>query len=557
MPATDVLDGAGLLSWARQAVAELVARRAEINALNVFPVPDSDTGSNMAHTMEAALKNAEALVEKKPESVDNAASIAAALAAGSVKGARGNSGVVLSQVLRGIAQSAEKGVITGEGITNSLSLALSFVNKAITDPVEGTVITVLRAASIAAAQDEEGTLTSIVESATQAARIALANTPSQLAALREAGVVDAGGRGFVILLDALLSVVTGEPIAGEGVELAERIAGLGSELSEGANAGEASRREASASEGVSEHGHGAAGYLEVMFYISGCSLDDVRDALAPLGDSLNIAQLDGDAGTVHIHSREAGTVIETAFGLGQVSDLRLEVLPDSPAQMPPTAGKRVVVAITPPGALAQLYAESGALVVPRTGEDQDIVVDVVSQARLSRASEIILLPNGMLDKYELASIERSSLAFEQSITIVPASKLVRGLAALSVHDPEQPLAMDTYAMVEATTAMRTARLKVATKARLTPAGPCAKGDILAVAGGVTIVVGEDVLGTVIDACRRMLEVGGEQITLLVEGELIADITAEAVQDGLPKHRRVDVAVYPADNLGSLVEIGVE
>lgn len=546
MPATgtlEVLDGDGLLAWAKLAVAELVARRAEINALNVFPVPDSDTGSNMAHTMESALAKAQELATDKPEARTDAAAIAAALATGAVRGARGNSGVVLSQVLRGIAQAADGGVLTGASITTSLSLALSFVNRAITDPVEGTVITVLRAASIAAAQTESEDLSTVVEAAASAAQTALANTPSQLAALREAGVVDAGGKGFVILLEALRQVTSGD-------EKADEVRPV---------------RQASESTATDRGaGHGHCGYLEVMFSIDGVALDAVRDALAPLGDSLVIAHMDNTSGTVHIHSHDAGAVIETAYRLGAVSGLRIEVLPDAKA-VDVLNPKRVVVAITPPGTLAQLYGQAGALVVtrgPHPARDTDIVYEVVSQARSSGASEVILLPNGLVDRVELASIERSSLAFEQSITIVPAGMLVCGLAALSVHDPMQPLALDTLAMVEATTNMRTAVLQRAEKARLTQAGACAKNDILAKSNGEIIAVADNELEALAAACTRMLDVGGEQITLLIRDELADSITYDAVEDalhkrGLNRHRQVDVAIYPADNLESLVEIGVE
>ena len=141
-------DGARLMSWARRASDELNRRRVEINKLNVFPVPDSDTGSNMAHTMASAVAEAERLPgDRDPRQV------AEALAVGAVKGARGNSGVVLSQVMRGVAQSMADNAPGGVVIADSLAAAVRFVDKAIADPVEGTVITVLRAAAVAAEQE--------------------------------------------------------------------------------------------------------------------------------------------------------------------------------------------------------------------------------------------------------------------------------------------------------------------------------------------------------------------------------------------------------------------
>ena len=198
-----VIDGAQLLSWARRTVQVLKVHREEINRLNVFPVPDSDTGSNMAHTMSAALENAETV-----ESPASCADIASALAVGSIKGARGNSGVVLSQVLRGVAQAAAEGDLDAASVADALSNAVVYVERAITDPVEGTIVTVLRKAATAAQEALSGAagespLDAVTSAAVTAAEEALEQTPSQLAELRDAGVVDAGGRGLVLLLTAL------------------------------------------------------------------------------------------------------------------------------------------------------------------------------------------------------------------------------------------------------------------------------------------------------------------------------------------------------------------
>ena len=466
------LDGSRLHDWAARAVTELSTRRAEINALNVFPVPDADTGSNMTHTMEAAL----AEVEKLGGSPD-AAAVAGALAIGSVRGARGNSGLVLSQVLRAVADSASHGRVDGASISRSLTLAVQLVDRAIAEPVEGTVITVLRAAAVAA--EAGGSLHEVVSAAVRAARTALANTPSQLDVLREAGVVDAGGAGFLILLETLLAEV-------EGTDVPQI-----PELAPAAPAAD----------------------LEVTFFYVG-DLDELQDAISPLGDSLVIARADDTSGRVHIHSREAGGVIETAFGLGDVSDLRLEVLPDHPRVDAP---RRVVVAVTPPGSVADLYREAGAVVV-EPGED--IVSEILGRVRSSRAQELILLPNGLLTRRQLVSVEKATHAFEQTLTIVPTGRLVSGIAALSVHDAEAPIGVAAYTMTEAAAAMRTA-----------------------------VVESVPVQQTVADRCRELLAEGGEHVILLTGTEVDVDrLTGEL---------GVDVLAFPADGLGHLVEIGVE
>lgn len=469
------LDGPRLHAWAARAVAELSARRAEINALNVFPVPDADTGSNMTHTMEAALAEADRL----PADADVAA-VAAALASGSVRGARGNSGLVLSQVLRAVADSAARGSVDGDSIARSLTLAVTLVDRAIAEPVEGTVITVLRAAALAA-ESASGDLHAVATAALEAARTALANTPSQLDVLREAGVVDAGGTGFVVLLETLLAEI-------EGTE----------ELPQ-----------------VEASPNGPAADLEVTFFFVG-DLDCLQARIAPLGESLVIARADDTSGRVHIHSRTAGRVIETAFSAGAVSDLRLEVLPDAPQVDAP---RRVVVAVTPPGSVAELYREAGAVVV---APGESVVSDILGQVRSSRAQELILLPNGLLDRRQLVSVERATHAFEQTFTIVPTSRLVSGIAALSVHDPEAPIGVAAYTMTEAAAAMRTAIVATPT---------------------------HSVEEATEAACRRLLADGGEHVILLTGTEVDVDKLDAALD--------VDVMAFPADGLGHLVEIGVE
>lgn len=315
------LDAHGLRNWAHRAVGELSHRRAEINALNVFPVPDSDTGSNMAHTMEAAV----AEVEKAD------GDIAAALAMGAVRGARGNSGMVLSQVLRGVAEATVDSTIDGAIFAASLMHAVELVDRAIAEPVEGTVITVLRCAAETAestARQPNSSFHGVVADTISAARTALAETPSQLPELRAAGVVDAGGAGLVILLETLLAEIEGTT----------------------------SHSPESMPETVTE--------LEVVFFFEGDSAV-LKEKIAPLGTSLVIAQAGEDSASIHIHSTQAGAVIETAFAAGSVSNLRLEALPEAPAQRENTdeGHTHTVYAAAPAGPMAELVQSAGVTVV--------------------------------------------------------------------------------------------------------------------------------------------------------------------------------------------------
>lgn len=526
MAASPLLDGTRLLAWARRAADELDRRRVEINALNVFPVPDADTGSNMAHTMAAAVEEAEALGPGA-----GAEEVAEALAVGAVRGARGNSGVVLSQVMRGVAQSIAEDASEGVMVAEALGSAVGFVDRAIADPVEGTVVTVLRAAAAEAREVVEEaddpaalSLTDVAVPATDAARVALARTPSQLPALREAGVVDAGGAGLVVLLETLVG------------ETAPAAPGL---------AGEAAPKD------VDTHGLGGDVALEVLFSFEG-DLDALEGALAPLGDSLIVARLNETAGRVHIHSHEAGRVVEAAYAAGAVSELRLEALPPATAAPAPAtaAPRRLIIAVTPPGSLTTLYAESGAVTV---APGPEVISDMLAAIKHSQSDEIIVLPNGLLSSDNLAAVEKATRAMEQTITLLPTVRLVSGIAALSVYDETQPLATAAFTMSEAAGEMRTAVAVRAEKGALTQGGAVGKGDVVVTARGETLLIADRPADAVERACRRLLEHGGEQVTILFDS---AELSAAELEE-LASALRVEVMVYPADGLEACAEIGVE
>ena len=573
----EYLDGPALHRWLTRAVAELVARRAEINKLNVFPVPDADTGSNMAHTMEAALAEVNSLPAAHQCDITR---LTAAIAVGAVKGARGNSGMVLSQVLRGLAQSAVSDRITGRTVQQALTTANKFVHHAIIEPVEGTVVTVLRAAAIA-----------------------LANTPSQLAVLRDAGVVDAGAQGLVLLLETMLDEVSGGTIetstnpsfqppkpkalsikvvgtaAPGSVDMFTQLLGATritaptntkSNPTEQPQQGKTPPKPqlarlwnhqpptidtpptttthnqqkphttTNANPTVpTETTRPRVDYLEVMFFIQNADLNHVRDQLQPLGDSFIIAPISPHSASVHIHTHQAGTVIETAHHLGKITNLHIEALPEAT-----TTSHRIILALTPTGLITHLYQSAGALTI---NPGDDIVLDIAAAARASGATEIILLPNGMLTTHQLASIERSSHAFEQALTIVPTGTIIRGLAALAACNNTQPLAVDAYTMGEAAQATRTARIitdpttteihAITNDKNRHPTTLCTTTSLhQAIAPTPT---------TLIDPTTR-------RITILID-----ETAPEFSASDLPKFHGVEIITYRTQNLGSLAEIGVE
>lgn len=402
------IDASALHAWAKRSVAELSLRRAELNQLNVFPVPDADTGSNMAHTMEAALAEA-----------DKGGDVAEALAVGSVRGARGNSGMVLSQVLRAVADSSVDSLIDSKTLVSALNLAVELVDRAIATPVEGTVVSVLKAAAQAAteAYQHSDVLVDVVRATCDEAAKALANTPSQLDVLRQAGVVDAGGAGLVILLECLLAEVT-ETEPREGIAIPETVF-----------------------------------ELEVVFYFHG-GIDKLEAKIAPLGDSLVVARASEDEANVHIHTSHAGQVIETAFAMGKVSNLRLEVLPAKAASQDKLADDhpRVFVS-TRDEEMAKLFTSVGATVYAPGVE--------------LRADDIFVGRPGGLDL--------------QAAQVVPVDSNVAAIAALSVYAP----------------------------------GPDAAATMAEVAGAMRVDrPSDETVGAIIACCNDLLGSGGEQLTIL-------------------------------------------
>ena len=603
----EYLDGPALHRWLTRAVAELVARRAEINKLNVFPVPDADTGSNMAHTMEAALAEVNNLPAAHQRDITK---LTAAIAVGAVKGARGNSGMVLSQVLRGLAQSAVSDRITGRTVQQALTTANKFVHHAIIEPVEGTVVTVLRAAAIAANQAPTDSLIDVLTAATTAAAIALANTPSQLAVLRDAGVVDAGAQGLVLLLETMLDEVSGGTIetstnpsfqppkpkalsikvvgtaAPGSVDMFTQLLGatrITAPTNTKSNPTEQPQQGKTPPKPRSPFGQPTqlarlwnhqpptidtpptttthtrqkphttnanptvptettrprVDYLEVMFFIQNADLNHVRAQLQPLGDSFIIAPISPHSASVHIHTHQAGTVIETAHHLGKITNLHIEALPEAT-----TTSHRIILALTPTGLITHLYQSAGALTI---NPGDDIVLDIAAAARASGATEIILLPNGMLTTHQLASIERSSHAFEQALTIVPTGTIIRGLAALAACNNTQPLAVDAYTMGEAAQATRTARIitdPITTEIHAITNDKNRHPTTLCTTTSLHQAIAHT-LTTLIDPTAR-------RVTILID-----ETAPEFSASDLPKFHGVEIITYRTQNLGSLAEIGVE
>ena len=531
------LDDAAVGQWYRTAVEVLSEYRSRLDDLNVFPVPDGDTGTNLLLTAQAAVA---ALDQQGARTTESAWSV---LARGAVLGARGNSGTILAQLLRGLAdQLAGQAPAEGPAFAAAMQKAADTAYTAVADPAEGTFLTVARAgaeAAVAAVDAGRATLADVVRAAADGARTALEATPSQLAVLREAGVVDAGGAGLCVVLDALVMTVTGvEPAR---PPLARR-----------------------------DHGHKHSGEhlphqppagpgSEVQFLLADTTEGAVarlHERLAALGDSLVIVGVDTASGrewNVHVHLADVGAAIEAGIDAGRPYRVSVTPLAITPGPEP-VPGTRAVVAVVQSDGLADLFGAEGVHVLacgPEGVTEEEILQEVLA----STAAEVVVLPN---DSGLTAIAGRAATRAREAgvdVGVVPTRSPVQGLAAIAVSDPGRRFGDDVIAMAEAAAATRWAEVTVAEQEGLTSAGRCRPGDALGSAEGDVVVLGPDLGAVACELLDRLLSAGGELATVVVgPDESLGDIVCAHLG---ATHPTVEVTRYTGGPGGLPLQIGVE
>ena len=453
-------DGEGLLGAFRAAVANMEAHVDEINALNVYPVPDGDTGSNMYATVKAALDEAEAATDRSTER------IAAAISFGALMGARGNSGVITSQIFRGMAEGlGGKSRFNGLDLAHALSLGAKTAYGAVAKPVEGTILTVIRESADAAVQaaERDNDIETVLAATVAAAEKSVARTPSLLAILREAGVVDSGGQGIYRLFQGALLHLVGRSPAGAARERSHAGAGV-----------KPSTLVAHADEGF--------GY-ETMFLLQpngsgGLDVDAIRDHLESIGESVLVAG-DRRALKVHVHNERPDLVIGYGLSVGALSRISIENLdnqardiretrataftseaptaasaaPESAASPAPATPALGVVAVVAGDGLAAIFRDFGVAAVVQGGQSANPSTGELLEAiGAVDASEIIVLPNN--PNVVLAARQVASMT-DRPVTVVPTRNAAEGFAALLALDPSLDAAANAGSMGEAARAIQT------------------------------------------------------------------------------------------------------
>jgi DAK2 domain fusion protein YloV len=564
-----LLDASALRDWAHTAVSDLITHIDEINRLNVFPVADSDTGANMLFTMRSALAEANAGTgtEGGPGCV---ARVTAALSAGALNGARGNSGVILSQILRGIADvtaaaAADRGGelsdidvdLLGAALRRGIELVITSMGG---EEIPGTIISVLRAAARAVeecANGGEGLVQATI-AAGDAAVVALEKTPEQLDVLADAGAVDAGGRGLLVLLDALRSTVTGQAPARTVYELSPR---------------------ALSADATTER---PTPQFEVMYLLHGCdaaAADALRDRLGELGESVAIAaapSVTQGGYSVHVHTDDAGAAVEAGLVAGRLSRIVISALSSGATGLP--AGgwtrERAVLAVVDGDGAAELFSGEGACVLQPDPDAADPATDI-SAHQLVRAvvdtgaAQVIVLPNGYVSAEELVAGCTAAIGWGIDVVPIPTGSMVQGLAALAVHEPGRQAVDDGFTMARAAGAARHGSVRIATESALTWAGRCQPGDGLGIAGDEVLIVAADVAGAAIGLLDLLLASGGDLVTVLLGAGLEdaaddpdRDAAAGDIRDLLQRHVHdhhpgTELETYRTGHRGDALLIGVE
>ncbi|WP_243057248.1 DAK2 domain-containing protein [Nocardioides sp. SR21] len=517
------------------AVDALSEAREEIDALNVYPVPDGDTGTNMYLTMSAARDAVRDATGGDPE-----ADLGPALAAfsrGALLGARGNSGVILSEMIGALARrivqatpDERRALVMAEALRQATEASYAAVG----DPVEGTMLSVIRGAAEAgaeAAQAPTARSSDVFTAAAQGARTALARTPEQLQVLRDAGVVDAGGRGISVILDAAETVLTGRrpvpvtsPLGSRTIPIPTTPTG---DLTP---------------EGPS---------YEVMYLLDAedAAIPALRSALAPLGDSLVVVGGEG-LWNVHVHVDDVGAAVEAGIAAGRPHRIRVTHFAEQIAEVRQRAtdrqGRRVVAVAAGPG-LASLFEEAGAIVVPGGPGRRPSTGQVLEAITTCGASEVIVLPNDA-DSVRVAQIAASTAQADLEgairVAVIPTQAQVSGLAAIAVHEPGRAFDQDVLEMTATARHARQGAVTVASRQAMTMAGPCEPGDVLGVVAGDFAVVGEELFAVATDVLDRLLGGGGELVTIVAGAEDAEGALATRCAGYVEEHHpAVDVVVY--------------
>jgi uncharacterized protein len=510
---------------------------AALNRLNVYPVPDGDTGTNMSRTLDAVVMD---MAVAEVEMVATCKAISHA----SLMGARGNSGVILSQILRGISSAAAPTqALHPASLADALTSASVAAYAAVGRPMEGTILTVARCAAegAQAAVASGGDLLAVVKGARDAAQLALDDTPRLLPVLAAAGVVDAGGAGYLLLLDAALHVLDGRPLPEP-----EMVDGLIEDF-----------------DSVAHRGDGDVSELryEVMYFLDldDPKIEEFKTRWGQVGDSIVVVGGDG-LWNCHVHTNDIGAAIEIPIDLGgrprkiRVTDLFEEVAAEHALREAAIAGVNhasaaglpavttAVVAVSSGGGLTELFGQLGVQGVVGGGQSANpSTAELLAAVEAVNAQQVVILPNNK----NIIPVAQQVLALtHRHVIVVPTRSMPEALAALVVYDPEESAEANAMAMGAAAEATHTGEITQAVRTTTSDAGPVTVGDWIGLVKGDGIVA---VGGSVTSASERLLDylvtADREIVTIVTGADAKRSVTDELVAWLGETHPHIEIEVH--------------
>ncbi|GAB3058042.1 DAK2 domain-containing protein [Intrasporangium mesophilum] len=570
------LDLVAVRRWAVLTRSLFAARRAEIDALNVFPVPDGDTGTNLYLTFDGAVERT--LAEGGAATADT---LLATFARHLLWTARGNSGVILSQLARGLAEGcAGADEIDGRMLAAGLRRAEQRAREAVTDPKEGTILTVARAMAEAAtatdqaareAGDGISSVYAVSVAALDASRAALERTPEQLEVLARAGVVDAGGAGLVVLLESLERVCAGQRARSDLGDSDRRSRFRPSPQSAALSAAQGAAHAAGGSGRGDGPGESGSPEFEVMYLLRDSDEQAVavlRDRLVELGDSVLVVGGE-EEWNVHAHVDDAGAAVEAGVEAGRPHRIRItHLVEDQHLRQAAAAGEvqpaeRVasgVVACAAGAGLEALFETAGAVVVasgPGRRASTGGLIAAIREQHVRGAAGVVVLPN---DGDTLLAAEAAARATADDgieSHVVHVRTAVQGIAAVAVFEPSAPASANVLAMQAAASATRHGAVTVANRAALTSGGPCQAGDALGVVDGDVVIVGSDQLDVAREVVQRLLASGGELVTVVAGIDAPDGLLDAVTSEARRAHHGIEVSLIDGGQAVYTVLLGVE
>ncbi len=520
------LTGQDLANALAAALAALERNLDVINAMNVFPVPDGDTGTNMYLTVKGTWEAVASL------SQDSAGQVLSAMARGALYSARGNSGVILSQFLGGLAQGVgeDQAVVTPQRLAKALQTASDAAYRAVSRPAEGTMLTVMRFAAqgaLRAGAQRKTTILAVLQEACVDAQQALQKTPEMLPVLKQAGVVDAGGQGVVVMLEAMRRSLAGE--APQAALQETRVAGRVRE------------------EFLSATQEDVFGYC-TQFLIQGedLAVDAIREQMARWASSVVVV---GDAHTVrvHVHTPDPGPAFSYAVSQGTLAQVNLQNMdeqhqgflaahrPEQPREQPQEQRQLAVVAVSWGKGFAQVFRQLGAGVVECGETMNPSIQDLLRAAQRQQAREVILLPNN--PNVVLAAQQAARLSKEPVLRVVQSETLPQGVAALLAFNPERDVAQNVARMGEAGRAVRTGEVTRAARDTELDGVACKAGQAIALLDGRLVASGDDE-AAVMDRLLSLAALKEDSLVTLYYGVDVpsqqAEETAARVRERFPQ-----------------------